>query len=703
MRVRSILIVLGTLFSGLIAGQRIDRHALVTRHNPVNQSMDVWSPFSVGNGEFAFTVDATGLQTFPDLYEKTIPLGTLTQWAWHSFPEDQSYRLSDVLKFVDTFGRRVGYAAEVNNPTAQWLRANPHRLHLGRIGFDLRHEDGSPATVDEIRNIEQKLDLWTGRLISTFQFDGHHVWVATVCDPKQDQIAVQVRSPLLPLRRLQVVLQFSYPTAGWGPGSTDYTQPDRHQTQVLEQSRYRLRLQRQLDSTIYHVTVQCATPAHLISTEKHRFLIRGAGGERLVFVCSFSRDSRRSLPEPERIFRSAKKSWKSFWTSGGAIDFSACRDTLAFELERRIILSQYLTRIQCAGSLPPQETGLTCNSWYGKFHLEMHWWHAVHFALWGRPELLEKSQSWYRAIIARAQSEARRQGYGGARWPKMVGPDGRESPSTVGVFLIWQQPHPIYYTELLYRWQPKRRVLEKYQEMVFQTADFLASFAVWDSIRQRYVLGPPLIPAQEKHKPESTANPPFELAYWRFALHTALQWRQRLGLPAEENWAKVLAGLADLPVKDGRYQNAETDTLTFSQASRRRDHPSLLAGLGMLPGLGVDQEIMRRTLKAVITDWDWSTTWGWDYPLTAMTAARVGEPELAIQALLMPAAKNRYLNNGHNFQRDGLPVYLPGNGGLLAAVAMMAAGWDGAPAKDTPGFPKDGRWNVRWEGLKRMP
>ena len=26
----------------------------------------------------------------------------------------------------------------------------------------------------------------------------------------------------------------------------------------------------------------------------------------------------------------------------------------------------------------------------GKFHLEMHWWHAVHFALWNRLELLEK-------------------------------------------------------------------------------------------------------------------------------------------------------------------------------------------------------------------------------------------------------------------------------------------------------------------------
>ena len=38
--------------------------------------------------------------------------------------------------------------------------------------------------------------------------------------------------------------------------------------------------------------------------------------------------------------------------------------------------------------------------------------------------------------------------------------------------------------------------------------------------------------------------------------------------------------------------------------------------------------------------WDFETTWGWDYPLVAMTAARVGEPEIAIDALLMDTKKN---------------------------------------------------------------
>jgi hypothetical protein len=123
----------------------------------------------------------------------------------------------------------------------------------------------------------------------------------------------------------------------------------------------------------------------------------------------------------------------------------------------------------------------------------------------------------------------------------------------------------------------------------------------------------------------------------------------------------------------------------------------------MLPNSDVDTSIMRNTLEKVMESWNWKRTWGWDYPLVAMTAARVGKPNLAIDALLMNVQKNTYLNNGHNYQDDRLTLYLPGNGGLLTAVAMMAAGWQGAPDTPTPGFPKDGSWVVKYEGLNPLP
>jgi len=87
----------------------------------------------------------------------------------------------------------------------------------------------------------------------------------------------------------------------------------------------------------------------------------------------------------------------------------------------------------------------------------------------------------------------------------------------------------------------------------------------------------------------------------------------------------------------------------------------------------------------------------------AMSAARLGDPGRAVDALLLDTPKNHYRLNGDNHQRPGLTIYLPGNGGLLVAAAMMAAGWDGGPNRPAPGFPDNGQWKVRWEGLQPLP
>jgi hypothetical protein len=121
---------------------------------------------------------------------------------------------------------------------------------------------------------------------------------------------------------------------------------------------------------------------------------------------------------------------------------------------------------------------------------------------------------------------------------------------------------------------------------------------------------------------------------------------------------------------------------------------------GFLPGSGIDRPTMTRTLDWVWDNWSWQDTWGWDYPLVAMSSARLGQPERAIDALLMDTPKNHYRANGHNHQRPGLTIYLPGNGGFLAATAMMARGWPGADQSHAPGFPQDGQWQVTWENLR---
>lgn len=685
----------------------IERQALVTRHNVTLDTPDPLTPLTIGNGGFAFTADITGLQTFPDYYEQGVPLCTESQWGWHSFAKPEWYKLSDALEEYVVAGRKVPYASGGQpsggySAVATALRANPHRLHLGRIALQLTKSDGSAVAIGDLGSISQTLDLWSGLLTSRFEVEGSSVAVSTFCHPKGDTLAVRIESPLLEQGRLSVLLAFPYGSDDWRKAA-DWDHPDRHTTQCRV-SESHADFTRILDGTCYYVYAAWSAGGEMRTRSAHAFEIRSKASGPLEIEFAFSQFVivwDRSRPDFTAIRAAAGEHWKNFWMSGGAVDFSACTDPRAGELERRVVLSQYLTAIQCAGSSPPQETGLTCNSWYGKSHLEMHWWHAVHFALWNRLELLERGLPWYESILPAAKATAAMQGYAGARWPKMVGSDGRESPSNVGVFLIWQQPHPIYYAELCYRAHPDRATLERYQRIVFETAEFMASYPAWDGENHRYVLGPPMIPAQESYGSDKARNlnPTFELAYWYWGLETAQKWRQRLGLERQPKWDEVIRGLSRPSIREGVYTGIETPPYTIS-----RDHPSMLAAFGFVPPTPlIDPDVMKRTYDRVVQTWDWSSTWGWDYPMMAMTAARLGEPEKAVDVLFMDSPKNRWLANGHNYQSARLPLYLPGNGALLTAVAMMAAGWGGCPDRPAPGFPDNGKWNIRWEGLRRLP
>jgi hypothetical protein len=171
-----------------------------------------------------------------------------------------------------------------------------------------------------------------------------------------------------------------------------------------------------------------------------------------------------------------------------------------------------------------------------------------------------------------------------------------------------------------------------------------------------------------------------------------------LGLPRDADWERVKNGLLTPLIQDGCYAAVSTPPYTV-----RVDHPSMVGALGLVPRTPlIDPAVMRATLHSIQREWNWATTWGWDYPMLAMCAARLDEADLAIDLLLMDAPKNVYLANGHNRQAPTvIPLYLPGNGGLLMAIAMMAAGWDDAPTRPTPGFPTE--WQVQVEGIKPMP
>lgn len=85
-----------------------------------------------------------------------------------------------------------------------------------------------------------------------------------------------------------------------------------------------------------------------------------------------------------------------------------------------------------------------------------------------------------------------------------------------------------------------------------------------------------------------------------------------------------------------------------------------------------------------------------------MAAARLGNASLALSILADPDHiwTGGFAPNGQ-YSNSFLPVYTPANGALLAAIAFLAAGWDGDDDRAAPGFPRDGMWTVRAEGFHK--
>ena len=680
---RSYFIILMLLSAFAAFAQPIDREAVVRRNNPHVTSLDTLASLTVGNGGFAFTVDATGLQSFPKTYANGVSLGTMSDWGWHSFANPQNYRPEEALKAYDFgHGHTEFYATQFKpedgraHGASEWYRQNPHRMHLGTIGLDLEQE--------EVSDISQTLDLWTGIIDSRFTYRGHRYHIQTVCHPTRDMVGVRIVSS----GKKTIKLTFPYPTGkhtddgcNWDEWERNITSFEGLRTACNDTLKRILDGNSRFDEADYYVALHWNEGHRSYANLKgdtplwnHIHFNTADGDTAVAFTCEFfeTKDPSRKTMTFDEVATASAEHWKKHWTEGAIVDFSHCTDPRARELERRVVLSQYLLAVNDGGDTPPQETGLTFNSWFGKFHL---------------------------------REIAQRQGFKGVRWMKMTDPSGTEAPSKVGSFLIWQQPHPIYLAELLYRAASpadKARILTKYKDIVEETAIFMQSFATYDHARDRYVLKG-CIPAQETLRAAETVNPPFELSYWRFALQLAQLWRERRHETRHNGWDEVINRLSPLAAKDSLYLAAETAPETYEDIRFTSDHMAVLGAVGILPHTPqADPAIMRNTLHWVLDHWNWDKTWGWDFPMTAMNAARMGEPQNAVNALLMPQRTNTYLVSGHNYQDNRLRIYLPGNGGLLTAVAMMCAGWDGE-TRHNPGFPDDGTWDVRWEGLLPLP
>ena len=757
--------------SASAGNSRIDRHAVVSRHNITWNEVSARLP--LGNGEFCFGADGTGLQTFSG--------NSMSHWGWHSFPLPEGWT-ADRVPATGTFqkGRNTGGDQFPPGTEAirKWMFDNPHIMNLGRLRLTRR--EGRALVPDDIKDQDRNLDLWTGVQSSHFRIGGQGVQVVTCVHPQLDMVVVRIESPLVASGELEVALDFPYPSLTNSSWVGDFGRTEGNATLATLEGKQRINFVRRVDAATYHAAIQVekgctlrmpeagAAPKKLMVTRAeygtdkkwadvtssiaaqvkdgrilqlvnfrtmnadpapgmakrlkvmytldgveakaevpdnqrlclpadvgNSYMVLASGTRTMTLVCAFSATPLPSLlPSFQETRTASEKRWESFWKSGGAMDLSASKDQRWKELERRIVLSQYLMGAMSAGSWPSSENGLLgIAGWRGQFHMEMTWWHLAHYALWDRWDCADKALGCYHRFTPAAQQLAAQLGYKGLKWQKSVGPEGRSAPWVGNQVLLWKQPHPIFFAELEYRLRPTLATLDKWADIVEGTAEHMADYPTRDEKTGIYHLSPVMPPSEQG----ITRDAVFDLAYWRWGLDTAQQWRQRRGLARQPHWDEVRRSLTPLPVVVGCFVHSCEWTDTYTR--RAWEHPDPVGVLGMLPPIdGVDSRIARHTVAKVWQTWDWKRVWGWDFPWMAMAAARTGQPQIAVDALLKSSPRNEYSIEGIN---GGW--YLPGNGGLLYAVAMMAAGWDGAPQRSSPGFPDDGSWVVKWEGLKKAP
>jgi len=680
----------------------VNRKALLARHHPHVSGLEPRSPLQVGNGQFAMAVDMTGLQTFPGAYPGPgagTLLTTMAHWGWHSMPDTAGYDIENCLTRYDTPAGPVPYMdLNPNNAQQEYFRANPHRIDLGRIGLILPED----TTISEVNQVDQNLLLEWGLLVSQFEVERDFYLVQTCVDMESDSVAISIETSAP-----RTGIRLSFPYASTQPSNAqDWAHPLAHTT-TLHHEEGGVRITRTMDDTSYDVLV--TTSGKVRMAGDHEVRIDLAGEKRHEVVIQFLPDTLAEwalpsgtgtglTPTMAEIKNRTKRAWEAYWNTG-AIEMAGSDHPQALELERRVVLSRYLTRINSAGLLPAPETGLFANSSRGKFRLDTQWWHLAHFALWGTPEIVECVLSWYDTTLASATQIARRQGYPGARWPAMCGPEAHETPDALTPFLIWGQPHPIHLAELVRRARQKPSTLDRWWPMVKQTALFMAAYPI-DSPGEAagLVFPPPLVPSQEcfASLKQQICDPTFELVYWVWGLMTAAGWAEKMGEQGlADQWRAIARRMRVPQPYKGIYPG-----IGMAPWMMRTDHPAVLAGLGFTPETGIlDQRIMEATLADIHREWEWGSTWGSDYPMMAMTACRVGRPDLAIQSLLVDESKNTYLANGHNWHSTDMPAYLPGNGSLLTAVALMAAGWEDGPAH--PGF--NSRWKIEYDGIMPLP
>ena len=341
----------------------IDRQSLVSRYNPTRTASSNSTPMQVGNGNFAFGADITGLQTF-------LPFAIMSSWGWKNDTLPPGRTLEDILNYkgesLDNHGLNVTYMFGGVADIQQWLISNPNRVNLGRVG--LWFGDDVQIEEEDLANKTQTLDLWTGVIDSSFTLNGSQVNVTTVCDQESDVIGISLTSSLISAGQLGLFLDFP-----WNDGSEKFEAPFVGWFNMSANHTTDLTIATSADGTIseaqiIHTLVNNSFITTIsgssfnvsrFSPSEHKYIVMPSdptSNATFALSISYALQIPASIADFESIQASSEAAWESYWTTGGFVDvYTQSTDSRADELQRRIILSQYLLRVNEAGDYPPQE------------------------------------------------------------------------------------------------------------------------------------------------------------------------------------------------------------------------------------------------------------------------------------------------------------------------------------------------------------
>lgn len=584
----------------------------IIKYNLKFNHIDSKNPVTIGNGDFAITLDQTGTQSLYEIY-KDIPLSTMSNKNW--FYKDKK----DIKpSYVD--GKAYMLFNLDNDPNYQINRQYPFKYSFMQI---LLYDNDKLIDINNIKDVKQELDLYKGIVTSSFNYKEKINKTISFIYQDHDEFNFKLQSD-----NLNLALKFNYPS---------YTK-----------NGYRLDI----------------LPNVLVKEDRMTLLYDDKNS--LSFKLKSS--SKYQIVENTLIFDDNNVSFSLALDEikeGKLLDeFWKCDNGIIIdneELVKKMVLSKYLLHVNSTGIYPPQESGLTYNCWNSKFHLEMHLIHSLWNIYNNHVGDLVKSFDYYLSIMPSSLKRASLNGYKGLRFPKMTGPDGEDSPSNIGPLLIWQAPHILFMLQEIYYLYNEENIIKKYEPLISGTIDFMISFLTLKD--SKYQMLDPLLEACESIPLDRCQNPSFELEYWRYTLErqpkidTVLYGHQRY------DYMDITSKIITPKEDDGIYLKTYG---VIDKYDLYKDHPTEGFLMSFFKSKIVDKEKMVKTIDYILKNMDLSSYWGWDFPFLGLSLLNCGEIEKSIEVTQLNTINNQYLYNGYNTSpRDDLKAYLPGNGAFL--------------------------------------